>query len=36
MTHEARAELMADLPARAGRLHKRRGGRMARLDRAES
>ena len=36
MTHEARATLMADLPARAGRLHKRRGGRMARLDRAES
>jgi predicted Fe-S protein YdhL (DUF1289 family) len=33
MTHEERAEVMAELPARAPRLAKRRGGRMARLDR---
>lgn len=33
MTHAARATLMAELPARAGRLQKRRGGRAARLDR---
>ena len=29
----ARAEITADLPARAPRLAKRRGGRMGRLDR---
>jgi uncharacterized protein len=33
MTHDERAEVMADLPARAPRLTKRRGGRMARLER---
>ena len=33
LTHEARAAIMADLPARAPRLSKRRGGRMGRLDR---
>ncbi len=33
MSHEARAALMAELPTRAARLKKRRGGRMARLDR---
>ncbi len=33
MTHEDRASIMADLPARAPRLIKRRGGRMGRLDR---
>lgn len=33
MTHEARADLMVELPTRAARLRKRRGGRMARLDR---
>ena len=33
MTHEARAGLMAELPSRADRLRKRRGGRAARLDR---
>jgi predicted Fe-S protein YdhL (DUF1289 family) len=33
LTHEARAAVMADLPARAPRLAKRRGGRMGRLDR---
>lgn len=33
LSHEARATLMAELPARAARLSKRRGGRMARLDR---
>ncbi len=33
LTHEARAAVMADLPARAPRLTKRRGGRMGRLDR---
>jgi uncharacterized protein len=31
MTHEARAAVMAVLPARAGSLTKRRGGRAARL-----
>ena len=31
LTHEARAAVMADLPARAPRLAKRRGGRMGRL-----
>ena len=31
MTPEARAEVMADLPARAPLLKKRRGGRAARL-----
>lgn len=30
LTHEARAALMAELPARAARLTKRRGGRAAR------
>jgi len=29
MTPEARAEVMADLPARTGRITKRRGGRAA-------
>lgn len=33
LTHEARAAVMADLPARAPLLAKRRGGRAARLDR---
>jgi predicted Fe-S protein YdhL (DUF1289 family) len=33
LSHEARAAVMADLPARAPRLAKRRGGRMGRLDR---
>jgi uncharacterized protein len=33
LTHEERAAVMADLPARAPRLAKRRGGRMGRLDR---
>ena len=33
MTSAARAEVMADLPARAPRLARRRGGRMGRLDR---
>jgi uncharacterized protein len=33
MTHEDRAVLMAELPARAPRLAKRRGGRLARLER---
>ena len=33
LTHEERAVVMADLPARAPRLAKRRGGRMGRLDR---
>jgi hypothetical protein len=33
MTHEERAEVMADLPARAPLLARRRGGRMARLER---
>lgn len=33
LTHEARAEIMADLPARAPRLARRRGGRIGRLDR---
>lgn len=30
MTHEERAAIMAELPARAPRLQKRRGGRRAR------
>ncbi len=33
LTHDARATIMADLPARAPKLAKRRGGRMGRLDR---
>ena len=33
MTHEERADVMAELPERAPRLAKRRGGRMARLER---
>ena len=33
LSHEERAAVMADLPARAPRLAKRRGGRQARLDR---
>jgi uncharacterized protein len=33
LTPEARAEVMADLPARAPRLARRRGGRIGRLDR---
>lgn len=33
MTPEDRAAVMAELPARAPRLQKRRGGRMARLER---
>ncbi len=33
LSHEERAEIMADLPTRAPRLAKRRGGRMGRLDR---
>ena len=35
MTPEARAEVMADLPARAPRLTRRRGGRAARLQRGD-
>ena len=31
MTPEARSEVMADLPSRAGKITKRRGGRAARL-----
>ena len=31
MTPEARQEVMAELPARAGKITKRRGGRAARL-----
>ncbi len=31
MSHDARAQVMADLPARAPRLQQRRGGRAARL-----
>ncbi len=31
MTPEARSEVMAELPARAGQITKRRGGRAARL-----
>ncbi len=31
LTPEARSAIMADLPARAGKLTKRRGGRAARL-----
>lgn len=34
MTPEARREVMSALPARAGLLQKRRGGRAARMDRA--
>lgn len=33
MSHDERAAVMADLPGRAPRLAKRRGGRMARLER---
>ena len=33
MTHEARSEVMAELPTRAGQITKRRGGRAARLKR---
>jgi uncharacterized protein len=33
LTHEARDALMAELPSRAPRLTKRRGGRLARLER---
>ncbi|MBT8409758.1 MAG: DUF1289 domain-containing protein [Alphaproteobacteria bacterium] len=33
LTPEARAEVMAELPSRAGEFHKRRGGRAARLAR---
>jgi predicted Fe-S protein YdhL (DUF1289 family) len=33
MTHEERAALMEELPSRAPRLAKRRGGRMAKLER---
>ncbi|WP_411352703.1 DUF1289 domain-containing protein [Leisingera aquaemixtae] len=33
MTNDERAEIMNDLPARAGKLAKRRGGRGARLKR---
>lgn len=33
LTHEARDAIMNDLPGRAPRLGKRRGGRAARLDR---
>lgn len=31
LSHEARAAIMEELPARAPRIAKRRGGRMARL-----
>ena len=31
MTHEARTQVMDDLPARAGQITQRRGGRAARL-----
>ena len=33
LTHDERAAIMAELPDRAPRLAKRRGGRQARLDR---
>jgi uncharacterized protein len=33
LTHEEREAVMAELPARAPQLTKRRGGRMARLER---
>ncbi|KQI72771.1 hypothetical protein AN191_07150 [Loktanella sp. 5RATIMAR09] len=33
MTAEARSEIMAELPTRAGQITKRRGGRTARLKR---
>jgi uncharacterized protein len=36
MSHDERAEVMAELPARAPRLQKRRGGRMARLERSSN
>lgn len=32
LTPDARAKIMAELPSRAPRLSKRRGGRMGRLD----
>lgn len=32
LTPEARSQIMAELPSRAPRLSKRRGGRMGRLD----
>ncbi|MEY4697239.1 MAG: hypothetical protein RIT14_1667 [Pseudomonadota bacterium] len=32
LSHDDRAAIMADLPTRAPRLHKRRGGRMGRLN----
>ncbi|MCB6176950.1 DUF1289 domain-containing protein [Rhodobacter sp. Har01] len=35
LSHEARAALMAELPGRADRLQKRRGGRNGRLDRSD-
>jgi uncharacterized protein len=33
LSHAKRAEVMAELPERAPRLQRRRGGRMARLER---
>lgn len=33
LTPEARSQIMAELPGRAPRLHKRRGGRAARVER---
>ena len=33
LTHEQRSTIMADLPARAPRLAKRRGGRIGRMER---
>lgn len=33
LSHDERAQVMAELPSRAPRLAKRRGGRQARLDR---
>lgn len=33
LSHEARSTIMAELPSRAPRLAKRRGGRMGRLER---
>lgn len=33
LTHDERASVMADLPSRAPKLAKRRGGRMGRLER---
>lgn len=35
LTPEARGAIMAELPDRAPRLHQRRGGRQARLDRQQ-